>query len=104
MRLETLIELKFINSIVSSCCCILKLDQQFSIEQFEPTASQSTVSSPPLLVVVALCTSCRPYCLAHALSFERWFGSVVLLAVSLHLGVSLSLAQSMHCCALVPGV
>ena len=25
----------------------LKLDKQFSIEQFEPTASRSTVSSPP---------------------------------------------------------
>ena len=27
---------------------LLKLDKYFSIEQFEPTVSQSTVSSPPL--------------------------------------------------------
>ena len=26
---------------------LLKLDKQFSIDQFEPTVSQSTVSSPP---------------------------------------------------------
>ena len=30
---------------------LLKLDKRFSIEQFEPTVSQSIVSSPPLLVL-----------------------------------------------------
>ena len=28
---------------------LLKLDKQFSVERFEPTVSQSTVSSPPLM-------------------------------------------------------
>ena len=41
IRLETLIELKFLNSSFSS------FFQQFSIVQFEPTVSQSTVSHPP---------------------------------------------------------
>ena len=48
IRSETLIELKLFNSSFSSLFIILlKLDQQFSIEQFEPTVSQSAVSSPP---------------------------------------------------------
>ena len=33
---------------------VLKLDKQFSIEQFEATVSQSTVSSPPLTVAAGM--------------------------------------------------
>ena len=47
IRLETLIELKFLNSS-SSSFLLLKLDTQLLVEQFEATASQSTVPSPPL--------------------------------------------------------
>ena len=36
---------------------LLKLGKQFSVEQFEPTVSQSAVSSPPLKVVRLLCTA-----------------------------------------------
>ena len=46
IRLEILIELKFLNSFkLFELFLLLKLDKQFSIEQFEPTVSQSTVSS-----------------------------------------------------------
>ena len=47
--LETLIELKLFNSFLSSCSPLMKVDKQFSVERFEPTASQSTVSFPPPL-------------------------------------------------------
>ena len=48
MRLESLIELKFLNSSFSSCFILLKFDNQFPVtEQFEATASQSTAPSPP---------------------------------------------------------
>ena len=46
--LETLIELKFVSVSFSSLSSLLKLDKQFPVEQFEATASQSTVPSPPL--------------------------------------------------------
>ena len=46
--MEALIELKFINSSFSSLSSYLtELDKQFPVEQFEPTVSQSAVSSPP---------------------------------------------------------
>ena len=38
IRLESVIELKFVKLIL-----LLKLDQQFPVEQFEATVSQSTV-------------------------------------------------------------
>ena len=57
IRLETLIEFIVFNSSFSSSIyqfelssllnILLKLIKQFSVEQFEATASQSTVSSPP---------------------------------------------------------
>ena len=40
IRLETLIDPKFLNSSFS---ILLKLDKQFPVEQFEATVSQSTV-------------------------------------------------------------
>ena len=55
IRLEILTELKFLNSGFSSFSLILlKVDKHFSIEQFEPTVSQSAVPSPPLERVVAV--------------------------------------------------
>ena len=76
MRSETLIELKLFNSFFSPVICmyvyiyiyihtyyvyvyiyiyiyihiLLKFDYELSIERFEPTASQSTVSSPLLQI------------------------------------------------------
>ena len=48
IRLETLIELKFLDSsFFFGVLLVLKSDKQSSIEQFEPTVSQSTVSSLP---------------------------------------------------------
>ena len=43
-----LFELKFLNSSCSSLFSLLKLDDELSIERFEPTVSQSAVPSPPL--------------------------------------------------------
>ena len=67
IRLETLIELRFLHSSFSSSdfsirafraqisqfelfelVLLLKLDKQFTVEQFEATVSQSTGPSPPL--------------------------------------------------------
>ena len=48
IRLETLIVLKFLNLSCSSFILLLELNKQLPIEQFEPTAFQSTVPSPPL--------------------------------------------------------
>ena len=55
IRLVTLIELKFINSSCSSFSLIvlLKLYHDLYIEGFEPTVSQSTVSSPILKLWLA---------------------------------------------------
>ena len=47
MRLETLIQLKFLNSSFSSLSSLLKLNKQFPVEQFEAAVSQSAVPSPP---------------------------------------------------------
>ena len=49
IRLETLIELIFLNSSFSRSILLLKLGTQFPVEQFEATVSQSTVPSPPLI-------------------------------------------------------
>ena len=57
IRLETLIELRFLDSGFSSSnfsirvfelVLLSKLNKQFSVERFEPTASQSSVPSPLL--------------------------------------------------------
>ena len=48
IRLETLIELKFINSSCSNLSLLLELAKQFPVEQFEATVSQSRVPSPPV--------------------------------------------------------
>ena len=48
IRLETLIELKFVSSKLFELILLLNLDKQFSIEQFEPTVSRSALPSPPL--------------------------------------------------------
>ena len=57
IRLETIIELKFLNSYFSSSnfsirafrlILLLKLDEQLPVEQFEATVSQSTVPCPSL--------------------------------------------------------
>ena len=53
VRLETLIELKFTKVYLFEVRLLLKLDKQFSIEQFEATASQSTVPSPLLTLDAA---------------------------------------------------
>ena len=47
---ESLIELKFLKFDVFELILSLKLDKQFSIEQFEAAISQSTVHSPPLFI------------------------------------------------------
>ena len=52
IRLETLIELKFLNSSFFKLILLLELDKQFPVEQFEATVSQSTVPSPPLTVAL----------------------------------------------------
>ena len=46
IRLQTRIELKFLNSCFERIL-LLKLDKQLRVEQFEATVSQSTVTSPP---------------------------------------------------------
>ena len=46
-RLETLIELKFLNSRCFELVLLLKLNKQFPVEQVEATVSQSTLPSPP---------------------------------------------------------
>ena len=48
IRLETLIELKFLNSSFSNCFLLSELDNELSVERFEPTVSHSAVSSPLL--------------------------------------------------------
>ena len=47
IRLETLVELKFLNSSLSELILLWKLDKLFPVEHFEAAASQSTVPSPP---------------------------------------------------------
>ena len=47
MRLETLIELNFFNSSLSS---FFEIDKKFPVEQSEATVSQSTVPSPLLIL------------------------------------------------------
>ena len=51
MRLDTLIELKFVQLYVFELIPLLKLDEQLPVEQFEVTVSQSTVPSPPLSIL-----------------------------------------------------
>ena len=46
--LETLIELRFLNSSVLELIHLLKLNKKLPVEQFEATASQSTVLPPSL--------------------------------------------------------
>ena len=58
IRLEALIDLTFMNSSVSSCY-VIEL-KTLHIERFEPTASQSTVSSPPLKKQTLLSREHRP--------------------------------------------
>ena len=53
IRLETLIELKFLNSCFFELVLLLRFDRQFPVELFEATVSQSTVASPPSLVLFA---------------------------------------------------
>ena len=48
MRLETLIELKFVQFELLELILVLTLDKQFPVEQVEATVSQSAVPSPPL--------------------------------------------------------
>ena len=48
IRLETLIELEIYQFEFFELSILLKGGNQLSIERFEPTVSQSTVSFPPL--------------------------------------------------------
>ena len=48
IRLETLIEVKFLDSSFLSLSSLLELDKQLPVEPFEATVSQSTVPSPSL--------------------------------------------------------
>ena len=58
IRLETLIELKFINSTFRAYL-LFRLDKRFSVEQFEATIPQSAVSSPLLTVIIRCCKICH---------------------------------------------
>ena len=66
IRLETLIELRLLNSSfraqisqfeLCELILLLKLDKQFAVEQFEATGSQSTVPSPPLTSQFLTCST-----------------------------------------------
>ena len=46
IRLEPLIELNLLNSLLFELIPLFKLDKQFPVERFEATVSQSTVPSP----------------------------------------------------------
>ena len=52
-RLETLIELRFLNSSLSELILLFKLDKRFPVEQFEATVSQSIVRSVPRTIQFA---------------------------------------------------
>ena len=53
--LETVVELKFLNSSFSSLSSYFKLDKQFPVERFEAASSQSTVPQYPPLLSALLC-------------------------------------------------
>ena len=95
IRLETRIALKLLNSSISSFTLLLKLYKQFSIEQFEPTASQSTVPSPLLALLGAGLreargrrpaadtqrhrnnVQCRCQCWCQRQSYSCWFNAAI---------------------------
>ena len=49
IRLETLIELKSLDSSFYELVLLLKFDKQLPVERFEAAVSQSAVPSPPLI-------------------------------------------------------
>ena len=84
--METLIELKFLNSTSFELSFsvffllnknnLLKLGRRFSVEQFEPTVSQRTVSFPPPICGMTMaCSTPMRVSIGHALPPRRRAGA-----------------------------